>query len=272
MPDPTSPRCGILIPIRLASERLPGKALLDVAGRPAFHHLLDRAAACRHVAREDVVVCTTREASDDPLAEAVREYGAGLYRGSTEDLIRRFHDAIAAFGFDLVVEADGDDLCCATEYMDACFDALIADPGIDVVTCAELPLGAAPRGFTRSAMERVFAHYRTEANDTGFFHLFTRTGLCHEQALAPLSPGHRHARARLTLDYPEDLEFFRRLLAKLGRPGAPAPLAEIVALLEAAPELVELNQSVAEDFWRRTAAKTRLAYCDAEGRMQEITL
>ncbi len=267
-----SPRRGIVIPIRLASERLPGKALLDVAGRPAVHHLLDRACACRYVAPRDVVVCTTRDAVDDPLAEAVEAYGASVYRGPTDDLIRRLGEAVAAFAFDHVVEADGDDLCCAAEYMDKCFEALAAGDGPDVVTCSGLPLGAAPRGFIAAAMERVMAHCETEANDTGFFYLFTRTGLCRERAIERESDDHRHEQARLTLDYPEDLEFFRALLGAVGAPGKPAGLSEIVAYMTAHPELIEINREVGEAFWARIRSKTRLAYRDERGERKEITV
>ena len=83
-------KIGALIPIRLASERLPGKALLDICGRSVLHHLLDRVAACRFVDAADIVVCTTRDASDDPLIPAVEEYGASVFRGETDDIIKRF--------------------------------------------------------------------------------------------------------------------------------------------------------------------------------------
>ncbi|MBH61068.1 MAG: hypothetical protein CL569_01165 [Alphaproteobacteria bacterium] len=264
------PRCGIVIPIRLASERLPGKALTDVAGRPALHHLLDRAAASRFVAPKDVVVCTTREGSDDALVTAVEACGASVYRGETDDLIARFSGAVAAFGFEFVVEMDGDDLCCATEYVDLCFERLLADPATDVVVCEGLPLGIAPRGFTRQAMARVNYHYRSIENDTGFFHLFTKTGLCQVATVNPVSDTHLHDAARLTLDYEEDLEFFRALLTGLGTPGAPASLEAVIAHLRQHHELVEINRKMNDAFWQRTAEKVKLSYADAAGQIRSI--
>ncbi len=268
----TSPRCGIVIPIRLASERLPGKALTDVAGRPALHHLLDRASASRYVAAGDVVVCTTRETTDDALVAAVEAYGASSYRGETDDLIARFSGAVAAFDFDVAVEMDGDDLCCATEYVDLCIERLLADPAVDVAVCGGLPLGIAPRGFTRQAMARVSDHYRSTENDTGFFHLFTKTGLCRVASIEPVSDTHRHDTARLTLDYEEDLAFFRALLSDVGAPGAPASLEALVAHLCRHPELVEVNRKMNEAFWQRTAEKVKLSYEDADGRIRSIGL
>ena len=62
-------RIGALIPVRLSSERLPGKALMEFSGRPVLWHLLDRVAASRFVDVQDIVVCTTLDSDDDPLAE-----------------------------------------------------------------------------------------------------------------------------------------------------------------------------------------------------------
>ena len=45
---------------------------------------------------------------------------------------------------------------------------------------------------------------------------------------------------RWTLDYPEDLAFFRALFAALP-PGSPARLADVLACLEQHPEIVAIN-------------------------------
>ena len=53
-------KIGSLIPIRLASERLPGKALIEVAGKPLVCHLIDRVFECKYIRnKKDVIVCTT---------------------------------------------------------------------------------------------------------------------------------------------------------------------------------------------------------------------
>lgn len=221
---------------------------------------------------KEVVVCTTKEASDDTLVAAATALGVSVYRGSTDDLIRRLSDTVEALDLDILVEADGDDLFCATEYMDLCFETMLADPEMEIVTCKELPLGIAPRGFTRSAMRKVMKSYVSAQNDTGFFHLFTHTGLCREKSLFPASDAHRHTGARLTLDYLEDLEFFRRLAGDLGAPGKPASLSEVVARLDANPELVAINRHMTAEYRKRQKARINLQYRDAEGKVRGIAV
>jgi len=251
---------GALVPVRLGSERLPGKALRPISGRPAITHLLDRLFASRHLAPDRVVVCTTREETDDPLVEVVQAAGARVFRGSRDNILDRFAGAVDAFGFDAFIEADGDDLCVDPGYMDRCMDALLADASLGIVSAEGLPLGIAGRAIRSSALRLVLKHCATEENDTGFIYYFTRTGLCRHAEVLPVSEAHRHETARLTLDYPEDLQFFSALFAELYVPNRVFGVAEIVALLKSRPDLLALNAGLNERFWERTREKAKLEY------------
>jgi len=266
-------KIGALIPVRLASERLPGKALADIAGRPMISHLLDRVAASRFIRdRKDVVVCTTTATSDDPLEAAVLAEGCSVFRGSVDDIIKRFGDAMAAFDFDAVIQADGDDPLSATECMDRTTAVLLDDPELDIVTMRGLPLGCATKSFTRVAMEKVLAAYRTEHNDTGFIYFFTKSGLCRHLDLENTEPAFRHDSARLTLDYEADLALFRAIFAALYKPGHVFGLAETAAFLNAHPDLTASNLAVQDEYWARTAAKVDLAFVDPCGGARTIRL
>ncbi|MGE3866305.1 MAG: hypothetical protein AB7G04_05270, partial [Hyphomonadaceae bacterium] len=54
-------------------------------------------------------------------------------------------------------------------------------------------------------------------------------------------PGGARARMRWTLDYPEDLAFFRAVFARMGEAAAQAPWEEIAALCEADPAIAAIN-------------------------------
>mgnify|MGYP001417337065 CR=1 FL=1 len=264
-------KIGALIPIRLSSERLPSKALMDLCGRPVFAHLLDRVVACKHIkSPKDVVVCTTRDPSDDALEKAVCAYGASIFRGSTDDIIDRFGAAMAQFDFDVVVQADGDDPLSATEYMDLTVDKLLATPGTDIVTVQGLPLGIATKSFTRMAMERVLSYYKTKKNDTGFIYFFTKTGLCKHVEVLPISPDHIIDRARLTLDYEVDLALFRNIFKALYEPGRLFTLTELVRYLRQNPDQVKSNLSVEEEYCRRTAKKAVLEFTQRNGKTKIV--
>ena len=84
---------------RTDSRRLPGKALLPIAGLPVAA-LAARRAANRGL---DLIVATSDEGSDDPLADVLREAGLTVFRGSRDDVLGRLAAAIGAVGDDTPV-------------------------------------------------------------------------------------------------------------------------------------------------------------------------
>ena len=263
-------KVGALIPIRMNSERLPGKALKEICGRPVVHHLLDRVFASRHVARENVVVCTTPDPANDSLIRAVEAVGARAFRGSEDDIIDRFWRAVQTFGFDAFVQIDGDDPCSDPSYMDLNMDALLGDPGLDIVYGQGLPLGLATKAIRSSALEKVWKFHLTVKNDTGFIYYFTRTGLCRTAVVTPTKPEHLNSEVRLTLDYEQALRFFEEIFGRLYRPGEVFGIDAICQLLSEHPELTQINSSVSEEYWARTKAKALLEYRAPDGSKKKI--
>jgi spore coat polysaccharide biosynthesis protein SpsF len=245
-------KIGALIPIRLPSTRLPGKALKPILGRPVVQHLLDRCFASQNLAPERVIVCTTTDAEDDALVPAVEAVGARIFRGSRDDLVDRLHHAAEEFDLDVILQVDGDDVCTDTHYMDLCTERLLADDTLDVVYGEGLPLGLSTRVVRASAFREVFQRYKPGKNDTGFMYFLTRSGLFNVDTVRPQSPAHTHPTARLTLDYEEDFAFFSAIFEALYRPGEVFGVAEIVALLERRPELLKINAGLDEKYWERT--------------------
>jgi spore coat polysaccharide biosynthesis protein SpsF len=261
-------RIGGLVHARMTSERLPGKPLAEIEGRAAILHLLDRMLACEYLEPDRVVLCTTTDPRDDVLAEFVESAGLHAFRGSTHDVIDRLYAAAAAHGFDAVVQVDGDDTCADPLYMDLEMRTLLADDDLDVVISRGLPLGLASKAIRFSALERVHDCYIPGDNSTGAFYYFLRTELCRATEVGPLTPEHVHSTARLTLDEPEDLAFFREVFAALYEPGCVFGVEQIVALLQQRPELIDLNVWLNETYYDRSdthVERERLRYRTPEG-------
>lgn len=264
---------GALVPIRLKSERLPNKAILKIAGRPVCYHLLDQVCACRYILnKRDVVVCTTKDQSDDVLVDIIHDYGCSVFRGDTDDIIDRFYEAMIEFEFDCVIQADGDDPLSATEYMDVTMEALVKNPNVDIVTVKGLPLGCATKSFRLQALEKVRASYLTKKNDTGFIYYLTKTALCDHLELECAEPTHQHKTARLTLDYQEDFELFAKIIESIKNNGEPLYLADIVRFLEKNRNLAESNIHVDEEYWRRTRLMSNLKYKSVDDQILSIKI
>jgi spore coat polysaccharide biosynthesis protein SpsF (cytidylyltransferase family) len=235
-----STRVGALIPVRTGASRLPRKPLLDVAGKSALERVAARAAACHHVER--VVVATTIAAADDELASFAAGRGLGVFRGPVDDVLARLAAAATENDFDIVVEVDGDDLLCSTEYMDRGVD-LLRDRGADLVHFEGLPIGATPNVLRAAALRRAVAMKNYEDTSTGFFRFLTESGQFAVERPRVEQPAHVHATARMTLDYPEDLAFFSAVYRELDAMGTWS-FADLVALLHRRPDLVAINQGL----------------------------
>lgn len=235
-----------VITARLGSSRLPGKMLADLNGRPVLEHVVMRVT---QASRPDVVLlATTQEPEDDELVAAAERLGVGIFRGSTEDVLVRWRDAAVAFDAELIVNCDGDDVFCDAPHIDRIIDTY-EKTGAEYITCTGLPFGAAPTGFARRGLERV-CERKQESNTEGQGRFFEDPEVVSRgEVHAPLSLS--LPEARMTLDYPEDLEFFRAVLTALDVGDESPSLERIVALLRARPDLVTINAGVQERYWER---------------------
>lgn len=83
-----------VIQVRTGSTRLPGKARLELGGRPLLEWVVGRATRARRVDRW--VVATTTSPDDEWIVELATRHGCGIVRGSVTDVLSRFRSAIDA--------------------------------------------------------------------------------------------------------------------------------------------------------------------------------
>ncbi|MDO9334802.1 MAG: NTP transferase domain-containing protein [Caulobacter sp.] len=96
-----------ILQARMASRRMPGKALAALAGQPMILRQIERLRAARTLSR--IVVATSVEATDDPLAAFLVSRGQTVFRGAPVDLLGRFaRCAESVGGVSHVVRIKGD--------------------------------------------------------------------------------------------------------------------------------------------------------------------
>jgi spore coat polysaccharide biosynthesis protein SpsF len=97
-------RTVLLLQARLDSTRLPGKALLPIAGLPMLSHAM----RSLKLVKADAYVLATDTASAAGLAAAASACGFELFIGPKEDVLGRFCQAARAFKADRIIRATGD--------------------------------------------------------------------------------------------------------------------------------------------------------------------
>jgi len=123
----------VVIPARYASERLPGKPLREIAGKPMLQHVFERASES---AASEVVIAT----DDQRIADAAAGFGAPALM--TDRAHRSGTDRIAQVARmrhwpdeQVIVNVQGDEPLMPPALIDLCAE-LLDDPGADLATLA----------------------------------------------------------------------------------------------------------------------------------------
>lgn len=90
----------------MSSTRLPGKVLMDVAGRPMLSQQIRRLKQCKTV--DDIVIATTTNLTDEPVVNLARQEGVGCFRGGEHDVLGRFVGAARQARADVIVRITAD--------------------------------------------------------------------------------------------------------------------------------------------------------------------
>ncbi len=232
----------IVVQARMTSTRLPGKVLLPLAGQPMLVRLLER---LRRVQRaQGIVIATTTNAADDPIAALCAQQGVSCHRGSEHDVLSRYADAARLHGADTVVRITSD--CPLID--PALIDHVIAayeEGDCDYVSNMlppTWPYGMAVEVFSAAALAQAHAE-ATQAAEREHVTPFLywqpeRYRLRNVASPVDLS---QH---RWTVDTPEDYELVSRLFEHLMPTHPHFTQPDVLALLEQHPDWIALNQHV----------------------------
>ena len=95
-----------VVQARMGSTRLPGKVMKPLAGKTLIEVLISRLRKAKTL--DEVLVATTTEKTDDVLAAHCKSKRIPVFRGSSEDVLKRYVDACRKYSASVVVRITGD--------------------------------------------------------------------------------------------------------------------------------------------------------------------
>lgn len=234
------PRVIAIVQARMASNRLPGKVIMDIAGRSMLWHVVSRVRQANLV--EKVVVGTSDLASDDPVAAICDTEDILCFRGSEIDVLDRFYQVASNYGANAIVRISADCPLIDPEIIDKVV-RVYQDGDYDYVTntfpCS-YPDGMDTEIFTFSALEQAWreATWHSEREHVTPYlrkhrELFDIGNVCHETDLSDM---------RWTVDEMRDLEFVKSVHRHMTN--TDFGMTDILELLSRHPEIVEINAGV----------------------------
>jgi glutamate-1-semialdehyde 2,1-aminomutase/spore coat polysaccharide biosynthesis protein SpsF len=226
----------VVIQARMSSSRFPGKMLAPLGGDPLAVYVCKRAALAKRV--DVVVLATSDQSDDDPLAVVVEKAGFKVYRGSLDDVLTRFAGAARSVKADVVVRVTGDCPLVDPDLLDEML-GLFAASDFDYlsnVAPATFPDGLDLELMRMASLQRVETlakpgHEREHVtpyfrDNPGQFRIGNH-----------LFAGGDFSRLHWSVDRPEDLALIAELLAATGK--ASPRLSDYLAALERHPQLKE---------------------------------
>ncbi len=231
---------------RFSSTRLPGKVMMPILGKPMLALQIERNLRSKLI--DKLIIATSEEVADDPIASLCEDIGVDCFRGSLNDVLDRFYLAAKPHSPSHVVRLTGDCPLADPEVIDATIDFAVKggfdyasncqDPftfpdGLDVEVLRFAALEAAWReSELPSHREHVTPFVRKQPD---------RFTVGHHQNKEYL--GH----LRWTVDELEDFALVSKIYEELYEKSPEFSMQDILQLLKTSPELSELNAHIARN-------------------------
>ena len=230
----------------MGSTRLPGKSIELIAGMPMVDAIFQRleSLSCPKW------LATSKSMEDDRLAELAKGRGWFVHRGSEENVLSRYEEILREGDYDYCIRATGDNpMVCpqALELMISEFTTSMAN--IDYMSdfdYGHFPMGAFAEIFSvPKFLSGITNIPESEPWHNSHVTSWMRKSSQRSALKLPIEFKHRPD-WRWTVDYPEDLEFARKLISLLGESWITLPYPKIVEVIDQNPGLEEINKGISQ--------------------------
>ena len=229
-----------IVQARMGSARLPNKVMKSIGGVPMIELLLARLSAAKQIDR--IVVATSVDKKNQPLAEHVERLGYLCVRGSENDVLERYLDAARQAQADVVVRITGDCPLIDPFLVDEAVSQF-TQQGVDYLSNISPPTypdGLDVEVFSIAGLERA-GRETHESFDREHvtpylrrLELFNAGGMAHTEDLSGL---------RWTVDEAIDFEVVSNVFTHFA-PEIHFSWLQVLALQQSQPQLFVANQKI----------------------------
>lgn len=204
---------------RTGSTRLPGKVLMEVNGTPLLKIHLDRLKKSKKA--DKIIVATTICEEDNIIEELAKEWGYEVFRGSENDVLDRFYQAVKKFNPLWVVRVTSDCPLIDPMLVDKVIEAVqleSKDYGSNVIN-ETFPDGQDVEVFKFSALEKAWKE-ASKSSEREHVTPFIRnnSNLKNENIFSAISYNNNidYSNIRMTVDEQRDFELIYKVISELG--------------------------------------------------------
>ncbi len=239
-----------IIQARMGSTRLPGKVLRPLLGQPTLWHIVQRVRQVPGL--RQVVVATSDQSGDEPIRRFCQEAGVACFAGSEHDVLDRFYQAAVACSGDPLLRITGD--CPFADpqiigrllamYQSGQYDHVGVATGAGAVFLdgGRFPDGLDAECFSFVALARAWQEAVSPSDHEHVTpYLWRQPNLFR---LGLLKSEIDYSRLRWTVDNEVDFHLVAVVYQALYREDVAFLMDDILAYLQANPDLAAMNQSL----------------------------
>lgn len=217
----------IILQVRYASTRLPGKLLLPLRGMSMYEHILLRLLGCGEAGK--LIVATTPD-TEPYIRSTTERHPVSVTVGSEQDVLGRYAAAIREHGTGTVIRATGDNPLVSMAHADRAV-RIHRERGADLTVFSELPYGSGVEVVEACALEEA-EKTSTDLDEREHVtrHLYRNRRRFKILECRP-DPFFRRPELRLTVDTMDDYRNVQSIYDALYR-GRPIPLSEVIRFLD----------------------------------------
>ena len=141
-----------IIQCRMTSTRLPAKAMLDLGGETLLDRVLLRAKKSNFL--DEIWIATSIDKENDIIEKHLKDTGCNIFRGSRDDVLKRFCGCIKEATADYVVRITADNPFTETKFIDLGIAYMLVND-CDYVSFKNIPYGSGVEVIKADALIRV---------------------------------------------------------------------------------------------------------------------
>lgn len=204
---------------RIGSKRLPEKVMLKIQNKTLLQIHLDRLIKCKNIS--EIIVATTINLNDKIIVDFCQEHNFQYFRGSENDVLDRYYNAVKDLNFDYIVRVTSDCPLIDSILVDKVIQSVI-DSGVDYGSNTMIntfPDGQDVEVFKFSALEKAWKE-STLSSDREHVtpYIWRNTDLKGGDIFKAFSYQNDISRGelRMTVDETRDFDLIKKLIEDLG--------------------------------------------------------
>lgn len=233
----------IIVQARMTSTRLPGKVLKEVLGKALLEYQIERLK--RVQLADDIVIATTKKATDDPIVNLCNKLSVSFFRGSEEDVLARYYEAAIKYHADIIVRITSDCPLVDPDVVDNVIKTFIDNYRLDYVSNRlelSFPRGMDVEVFSIKALKEAFVEGVLPPDREHVTPFIYRHPERYE--MVNVKNYEDQSRHRWTVDTEEDFQLIKNIIEAIYPSKCFFGLEDIIRLIDCNPEWFFINSHI----------------------------